>query len=201
MEGDPAEGGPDDGGYGDHGQVAGMAVRDVQVVDAGCGSGEADAGCQQGAGDLSAFESGDGDELAALEKDGQGEGVGEDASVGCDGEACHADRVEKDAVDGDREQSDDGAGNRGCERVARGVEGSGVDALRGPEGERDGEDGEVLRGLGGVDAVEGASAEEIDDGRGEGDHPGGGDERGGEDARDGSVDGTGEVGEAMLAEE
>ncbi len=90
----------------------------------------------------------------------------------------------------------------GGEGFAGGEEGAGVDGLRGPEGERDGEDGEVDGGDVGVGGVEGAAAEDdVDGGMSEGDHGGGAEERERDEAGDGAVDGGGEAGELLASEE
>ena len=94
-----------------------------------------------------------------------------------------------------------GAGDGGGSGVAGGVEGAGVDALHGPEGQRDGEDCEELRDGSGVGAIELAAAEEVHEPGREGDHPGGDDHADGEEAGDGAADGGGEVVGAILLEE
>ena len=200
-ENGPAERGPDDRHDGDGEQVSEVTMAHGQPVDAGTGSEEADGGREQSAGQFPTFQTGQADEMAPMQEQGQRGGVGEDAEVGGDGQTGHPDVVEEQTVDGDGEQGDDGSGDGWGEGVAGGVEGSCVDALRCPEGEGDGKDGEVLGGLHGVGAMEGATAKEIDDGGREGDHPCGGEQGDGEDAGDGSIDGAGEVGEAVLAEE
>ena len=86
------------------------------------------------------------DEFFAVEQDGECGGLGEDADVGGDGEAGEIESVEECGVDGDGEQGGDGSGDGRGAGVAGGVEGAGVDALHGPDGERDGEDGEEMRG-------------------------------------------------------
>ncbi len=80
-------------------------------------------------------------------------------------------------VDGDADDGDDGSGKHRGEGFAGGVEGSGVDGLRGPEGEGDGEDGRSRWRSMWRRRVEGAAAEdEVDCRVGEGDHGGGAEE-------------------------
>jgi hypothetical protein len=50
VESGGAEGGPDEAGGGDHGEVAEMAAVDGQEACGGVGSGKADAGGEQGTG-------------------------------------------------------------------------------------------------------------------------------------------------------
>src|SRR5277367_3026816 len=105
-------------------------------------------------------------------------------------------------VDGNADDGDDGSGEHRCEGLAGSVEGAGVDRLRCPESERDGEDGEVGGGGGGVGGVEGAATEdEVDGGLGEGDHRSGAEEGEGDESGDGAIDGGGEAGELAAAEE
>src|ERR1700704_2486880 len=104
-------------------------------------------------------------------------------------------------VDRDAHDGDDGSGEHRGEGFAGSVEGAGVDGLRGPEGERDGEDGEICGGRCSVCGVEGAAAEDdVDGGSGEGDHGGGTEKREGDEPGDGTVDGRSEAGELFAAE-
>ncbi len=66
---------------------------------------------------------------------GQGDGVEDDGQVGGPGEADDVEVLMKRPVDRDRDEGDDGSGEHGDEGFAGGVEGAGVDGLRGPEGE------------------------------------------------------------------
>ena len=106
-----------------------------------------------------------------MEQDGQRGGVEEDGQVGGPGKADDVEMLVERPVDGDGDEGDDGSGEHGDEGFAGGIEGAGVDGLRRPESERDGEDGEVAGGGGGVRCMEGAAAEDDVDGwAGEGDH-------------------------------
>ncbi len=136
-----------------------------------------------------------------MEQERERQGLQDDADVGCDGQAFQAYAMKQESVDRDRDEGDDPACSCGGDSVAGGVEGSRVDALCCPEGDGEGEESEVERGGLRIGRGERSSAKEIDDGRGEGNHPGSEEKRGGEDAGDGAVDGGGEVGEAVLAEE
>src|SRR3982074_864534 len=90
----------------------------------------------------------------AMEQEGEGCGLGEDADVGCDGEAFEAQGVEETGVDRDGKHGNYGAGNGGGAGVAGGVEGTGIDALHSPDGQGDGKDAEEVCGAGGVGVVE-----------------------------------------------
>src|SRR3982074_3388549 len=111
-------------------------------------------------------------EALAMEQEGERCGLGEDADVGCDGEAFEPQGVEETGVDRDGEHGDYGAGDGRGASVAGGVEGAGIDALHGPDGQGDGKDAEEVCGAGGVGVVELAAAEEIHEPGGEGNHPG-----------------------------
>ncbi len=104
--------------------------------------------------------------------------------------------MKEKSVDGDRDEGDDPACGCGGDGVTGSVEGACVDALCRPEGDGEGEEGEVEGGGTSVGWGERSSSEEIDDGRGESDHPGTEEKRCGEDAGDGAVDGGREVGES-----
>ena len=81
VEGGGAECGPGDGGDGDGDEVACVTAMCGDIADAGGRSGEADECCEDGARQFSAFKAGDGDEFAAMEEDGERQGVGEDTDV------------------------------------------------------------------------------------------------------------------------
>ena len=95
-------------------------------------------------------------------------GLGEDGEVGRPGETKNAEAEVKLPIDGDGAEHDQGSANHGRAGISGGEEGASVEALRGPEGEREGEDGEEDGGGVGVGSGEGTAAqEEIDDGLGE----------------------------------
>ncbi len=67
----------------------------------------------------------------------------DDGQVRGPGQAYDVEVLMECPVDRDRDEGDDGSGEHGNEGFTGGVEGAGVDGLRRPKGERDGEDGEV----------------------------------------------------------
>ena len=113
------------------------------------GSDEADEAASSARPSLGAVESDcfaeERDEAASVEQYGECCGVDEDGEVRGPGEAIDAEAVMQLPVDGDGDDGDDGSCEHGEEGFACGVEGAGVDGLRGPECERDCEDGEVAR--------------------------------------------------------
>ena len=118
-----------------------------------------------------------------MEQRRQGDGVEDDGDVGGPGEADDVEVLVERPVDGDRDEGDDGSGEHGDEGFAGGVEGSGVDGLCRPESKRDGEDGEVAGGGGGVGGAKvTATKDDIDGREGKGDHRCGAEEGEGDEA-------------------
>ena len=50
---------------------------------------------------FAAFEAGDADETIAVQQEGEGQGVGEDADIGGDGQASDSEAMEEHAIDRD----------------------------------------------------------------------------------------------------
>jgi hypothetical protein len=136
-----------------------------------------------------------------VQEDGQRQSLDDNADVRGNGQALQADTVKEERIDGDGDEGDDPSGGCGRDGVAGGVKRAGIDSLGGPEGDGESEESEVDRSGVRIGWGEGAVAEEIDDGRGESDHPGTKEKGRGEDAGDGAVDGGSEVVEAVLTEE
>jgi hypothetical protein len=95
-----------------------------------------------------------------------------------------------------------GAGDHGCERVARSVERAGIERLAGPQSQRKRKPEKINGGGFGIRKGEvSAAIDEIDQRKGNGHHPAGHEQRSGGDAIDRSIHGGGELVELFLSKQ
>ena len=76
-------------------------VAEERRADKHVSSQPGDDGSGEGTEDFGELEGGEGDQPCAVQQEGEGEGVGEDAEIAGDDEALDADVVEEQGVDGD----------------------------------------------------------------------------------------------------